>query len=342
MRAAVLLLLLLPLALGCPCGPPLLCVHGRCLPPGLRLDTPCSLEHNHTCARGLHCAGPSWDKRCKRPVTARGVCKDDPYRLCASWLECRDGICQRPRADMNEPCALVKGFECKMGLVCAGRPTGRKCVKPMPVGGKCGKDPWWVCEPGKECRKGVCTHPRQGMNQKCAVKKGWECEKGLVCAGRKKGRKCVKPMPEGGKCGKDPWWVCEEGFRCVDGRCRKGKKVNRKCQRDWECKKGLRCAGREGGRKCVMPMPVGGKCETDPWWVCERGVECVDGKCRQGKRVNEKCEKNDAECKKGLRCAGREGGKKCVMPMPVGGKCETDPWWVCERGVACVNGICVT
>eukprot|EP00171_Calliarthron_tuberculosum_P001483 IDg1483t1 len=154
---------------------------------------------------------------------------------------------------------------CPRGKVCAGPPHLKICVKPMALNGQCGTDPFWVCGRGLRCVKNRC----QRRFAVCP-----RCTHGFVCAGTRTHKRCVKPMVMNGRCGNDPFWVCGRGLRCVKNRCRRRFAI---CPR---CRHGLVCAGTRTHKRCVKPMGVNGRCGTDPFWVCGRGLRCVRHKCR--------------------------------------------------------------
>lgn len=197
--------------------------------------------------------------------------------VCARGLQCRAGVCKFPFARLGEKCAVRNGLDCKSPLVCAGKPHNRRCVRPMPQGGKCANDPWWVCADGLVCEQGVCAKQRKNIGERCDVHA--PCAKALLCAGNGKRNKCVKGMPPGGKCGNDPWWVCEKGTKCEHGTCKVP--MHGRCERAQPCVQGLVCAGTENVRKCVKPMAPGEKCGNDPWWVCDSDALCRNGICQR-------------------------------------------------------------
>lgn len=170
------------------------------------------------------------------------------------------------------------------------------------------------------------------------------CPKGRVCAGgRPDNMRCVKPMPEGGFCKGDPFWVCARGLACVGKVCVKAVKKGGSCVPPGSiCEDGTVCAGgRPDNKRCVKPMPIGGVCKGDPFWVCEEGLECVNKVCVKEVRKGESCVPPNTVCEDGTVCAGgRPDNKRCVKPMPVGGRCKGDPFWVCEEGLVCKNQVC--
>lgn len=170
--------------------------------------------------------------------------------------------------------------KCFAGKVCAGPSGNKKCVTPMQVGQSCGKDPFWICKRGLTCEHFVCRGKYVPQDGRC-TRGGLRCRAGLACAGTAQVRKCVKPMGEGMKCKGDPYWVCKHGLVCRGGVCQK-RAIPKDASCRWPaavCAKGLVCAGKADNPRCVMPMKMGGKCKGDPYWVCEKGLKCVDGVC---------------------------------------------------------------
>lgn len=80
---------------------------------------------------------------------------------------------------------------------------------------KCGKDPFWICQNGLACCRGIYeTGAKQG--EKCG---NWvKCALPLSCIGEPDKRRCFMKKGMGMKCGIDPYWVCSNGMICEDGR----------------------------------------------------------------------------------------------------------------------------
>lgn len=291
------------------------------------------------CPFGRVCAGNSRKKRCVKPMPLMAICKGDPFWVCEAGLECRNGICKPPMAPMGGRCDNP-GDECPPGAVCAGIAV-KKCVKPMPEGGFCKGDPYWVCAEGLVCRDGMCKKPMATMGGRCD-KPGVECMPGTVCAGTARVKKCVKPMPEGGMCKGDPYWVCAEGLVCVDRLCKRMPKMpkRKRCDRPGVvCPPGTLCVG-NAVKRCIVPMPVGGECRNDPFWICKPGLLCKDNVCRKPRMPKRKrCDRPGVVCPRGTVCVGN-AVKRCVMPMKPGGECRNDPFWICEAGLFCKDNVC--
>lgn len=254
------------------------------LPSILRTSTSCPTH----CPRGQICAGTRRQKRCVPARRLGQSCGRNPYRVCRAGLTCEVHTCRGRFVPLDGRCSK-KGMRCRRGLVCAGTAEVKKCVKPMPVGGKCAKDPFWVCRVGLVCKGGVCQYERVPKGGSCRFK-GSVCDKGLVCSGTEANPRCVMPMKKGQKCKRgDPYWVCEDGLVCSGSkdnpRCVMPMKKGEACRKGdpyWICVDGLKCVGPKGGQRCEMPMKKGQNCrKADPFWICEEGLKCEAGKCTE-------------------------------------------------------------
>lgn len=169
------------------------------------------LERETGCARSLVCVGTETRKRCVRPMPAGKPCDVDPYWVCAPNLVCESNVCKIPKGRR----CVGNETSCVSGTICAGTDTRKRCVKPMPTCGRCGVDPWWVCRGRLVCENNIC---KIRMNGACNYP-GSCCVDGTACVGPEHQKRCSKPMPKGGRCGADPWWVCDEGLMCMNGVC---------------------------------------------------------------------------------------------------------------------------
>lgn len=231
------------------------------------------------------------------------------------------------------------GSVCAEGLTCAGGPP-KRCISFMGEGQKCETDPWWICQEGLQCVSKVCRKPVIAQGGVCDAP-GSLCGTGLTCAGGPP-KKCINLMGEGQSCLIEPWWICQDGLECVSNVCRKPAIARGGvCEAAGSvCATGLTCAGGPP-KKCVELMGDGQKCETDPWWICQDGLECVSKVCRKPVIAQgEVCEAPGSVCAAGLTCAGGPP-KKCIKLMGEGQKCQTDPWWICQESLRCVSRRCV-
>eukprot|EP00737_Agarophyton_chilense_P000166 gb/GEZJ01000193.1/.p1 GENE.gb/GEZJ01000193.1/~~gb/GEZJ01000193.1/.p1 ORF type:complete len:333 (-),score=13.08 gb/GEZJ01000193.1/:1788-2786(-) len=172
----------------------------------------------------------------------------------------------------------------------------------------------------------------------------YRCPKNTVCAGPIWRKRCVIPMTLGKTCGVDPYWVCAKGLKCKKHVCTLPKiEVGGDCTREGSvCVSGAVCAGTDKKKMCVKPMGPGGRCGSDPFWVCKSGLECSMGACVKPKvPLGESCLERGSRCVEGAICVGTPTKKLCKRPRTVGQSCEVDPFWVCEDGLDCVSNICV-
>lgn len=129
--------------------------------------------------------------------------------------------------------------------------------------------------------------------------------------------------------------------RCVRGRCFRPSPRGGSCSaRGSCCSSGLTCAGRRRRRVCVTPMREGGRCNTDPKWVCASGLMCVNNVCRAPVGRFGSCQSRDSVCAAGLTCVGPSRRRLCVELMGENRRCGTDPYWICASGLQCVGNLC--
>lgn len=217
--------------------------------------------------------------------------------------------------------SLCAGIKCAQGQVCAGGVKDKRCVKPMPVGGKCNTDPFWVCAQGLKCVKNICekdiitVKPGDSCDGKTRI-----CPSPTKCVGPSGQKKCKKLMGLGESCA-DPFWVCKDPLVC------KGEGKNAKCVepvvtvkpgdscdgKTRVCPSPTKCVGPTGKMVCKKLVGLGESC-ADKFSVCKESLECTG----KGKK---------AKCKKAVKEVGR--GKKCD------GKKR-----VCRAGLECVKGVC--
>lgn len=321
------------------CKGGLVCSNGLCIANDIPKGGDC-LNSELKCEAGTVCAGTGIRMRCVVPMGENEICGKDPFWVCESNLSCIDNSCIKKTVRKGGSC-LSRDSVCIDGTVCAGRPDKKRCVKPMSEGERCGKDPFWICQAGLECLENRCVHPRVSKGGDC-FEEGSVCEEGTVCAGTASRKKCVTPMDEGQKCGRDPFWVCKAGFSCKNGVCNLSSGVEgADCKRNASrCGEGLVCAGNARKRKCVKPIPLFGHCGINPRVVCERELVCVNGRCVKIAQIGESCGASGTLCTSKAVCDRSQGFSKCVPARQEGQKCELDSSEVCVAGLKCVEGKC--
>lgn len=315
------------------------CIDGTCAVHPVPEGGDC-LPEDSKCVEGTICVGTDAVKTCITPISPGGECTDDVLSVCEEDYDCVEGVCSPPTVPKGGDCSAEDAV-CTEGTVCAGRPHRRRCVTPMPIGGRCGQDPRWVCEDGLVCMRKVCKPKPLPEGSDC-LPEGSVCEDGTVCAGGPTRKRCVVPMQIGGPCGTDPRWICAEGLECMQKKCVLAPvPEGGNCKPEGSvCVDGTVCAGRKH-RLCVKPMPEGGRCGRDPRWICDEGLVCMKKRCRRNPLdVGVDCSAERSTCVKGAVCAGSDSEKMCVVPGGVGDACGSDAFSVCETGYPCENGYC--
>lgn len=288
------------------------------------------------CVTGTVCAGNNSEKRCVKPMSEGNPCGSDPLQVCDKGLECIGNVCTQPIVPMSGDC-LPKGSVCGKGLVCRGTRNKRVCVEPRAQGKRCFNNPFSACLPGLSCEQGVCKTPVGGS----CLPSGSICERAAECAGTSTDKTCVLPKSQGETCGLTSKDICKRSLSCTDNVCSVSKipaggvcLFNRAT-----CDDGLICAGNAHRKICVTPKERGDQCGRSSFEKCQSDLECHGGRCCVPQ--NGDCLPSRSICVPGLVCAGRTNKKRCVEPMPEGDACGQDPFWVCEKGLNCVNNICV-
>lgn len=308
------------------CDDGLVCEDGTCKIPesGPCHDTP------SLCITGKTCVGKfDNDKKCKDLMPPGGGCKIDPYWRCQDDLLCEGQVC---KIRVGNDCSAFPD-QCFSTLDCVDLNGSKKCVNKNPVGGTCDAAQNSVCEDGLVCENKICKIPE---GDTCTTNRDG-CATGLGCVGANAEKRCKTLMPPGGKCETDPFWFCQDGLVCENKKCRIPEKST--CSGNpQDCADGLSCVGANAEKRCKKLMPPNGKCLTDPFWFCEIGLECQDNTCRIP--LNEFCTEYPNACVSGTKCVGNGATKKCKVPMQVGHKCNTDPFWVCEEGLSCEANKC--
>ena len=188
--------------------------------------------------------------------------------------------------------------KCDAPLSCVGNSPNTRCFMKKPIGMKCGKDPFWVCEDGLECCDGRCFAVGS-KGERCG--KFIKCPPPLSCVGLKKNLRCFEKKPEGMRCGKDPFWVCKDGLACVEGICKKGAGIGESCGMGVPCGAPLSCEGPSHDMRCFLKKALLERCGENPYSTCEGKLVC-DNTCKIPRRLGKKCRSKKHGCKAGLIC----------------------------------------
>lgn len=372
------------------CRAGLTCVNNQCRIP---LNANCLFggRPSQFCIAGTHCVGTATRKLCRKPMIRGQRCNTDPFWVCRNGLTCVSNQCRIPE---NVNCLFGgQGSRfCVAGTQCVGTATRKICKRAMLRGQRCNTDPFWVCRIGLTCVRNQCRIP-QDANCLFGGRASQFCIAGTSCVGLTNRKVCKKWMAPGGRCNTDPFWKCQPGYPCVSNICRIRENASCLNQRPELCAPGTQCVGTATRKICKKWMPIGGRCNTDPFWRCQPGVPCVSNICRipvdgtctasnaqlcapgtsciSGKCVrglangaactangppcgsrlvceasrcrgqeNANCLPANSLCANGLVCAGNKDRKLCRKPMPLGGRCGTDPFWVCAPGITCEDRVC--
>lgn len=158
-------------------------------------------------------------------------------------------------------------------------------------------------------------------------------------------RPSLHPSGAEGRCLQlaEDWRPLPEGVKCIKGICGGRLPLNAPCVLGGkgQCQAGLKCWGfSRTDTRCTKLAPRGAKCDWQLTGVhCEKGVKCVGGVCGRPARVvkvTEKCDGKRTICGPNAACLAGH----CFIVSPVGGKCGTNPFYVCEGGNVCVHGKC--
>eukprot|EP00178_Gracilaria_changii_P001153 TRINITY_DN1162_c0_g1_i1.p1 TRINITY_DN1162_c0_g1~~TRINITY_DN1162_c0_g1_i1.p1 ORF type:complete len:930 (-),score=56.66 TRINITY_DN1162_c0_g1_i1:720-3509(-) len=318
------------------CQTGLQCIGGFCRKPRIPIGGSC-LKPGSICTHGTVCVGNSRMKRCVKPMSIGQQCGRHLLSVCKSGLHCIHGICKK-LVHHGGDCGR-KGTVCTRGTVCGGTAAMRRCVKPRPVGYRCGSNPFWVCMRGLSCRRGFCTPPKPvgltGCGKKCKSSSGCDrgltCELGLckipiggqcsskgsicvskgACVGDGSRKRCVTLKGRGQRCGTTPFSMCRHGLKCEQGICKVA--VGGSCTPSRSvCVSGSTCVGHRYRKRCVVLREAGARCGYHSW-VCKKGLRCVHGRCR--KRIvglGGDCGSSTCACGRGLMCVWKHGRKICV------------------------------
>lgn len=107
------------------------------------------------------------------------------------------------------------------------------------------------------------------------------------------------------------------------------------------CDPPLSCVGKPHNLRCFLKRGPGKKCGKDPFWVCQDGLECVGGFCKSTAMKGERCGRK-IKCPPPLSCVGNKRNLRCFEKRKLGMNCGKDPFWVCEDGLTCYDGVCRT
>lgn len=302
------------------CASGLICQNEVC-----KIDTKgiCTNDRDH-CAEGLSCVGTGRRKRCYVPMGPGKECLIDPYWFCASNLVCENEICKIPQG------GDCTGYEdsCASGLMCLGRNNRKTCGMVVDVGGVCGNDPSKVCDDGLTCDRNTC---KIAESESCSSSPD-ACASGLSCVGRSGKEQCQAISTVGERCEVAGGSTCEGGLVCENSVCKISNRGTCTQNRD-QCANGLSCVGSGEQKRCMKLMGPGGRCNTDPFWVCSRGLLCQRNRCRL--QLDADCTDDPKYCELGLVCTGNKDDKKCTKPLALGEKCHQNPFEMCGRSSIC-------
>jgi len=159
------------------------------------------------------------------------------------------------------------------------------------------------CMDGEQCSAGRCLGA-QACEGRCGPPRepGEPCDGALDCAEGSFCNErfvCEAQRGDGAPCSDDVWGACESGV----------------CE----------------GERCAGPLPAGAPCHSNQ--ACEGSLLCLDGVCREGRRLGEACtstqECADARCLRG----------RCEAPRGPHDPCETSDQ--CAWLYLCHDGSCV-
>lgn len=307
------------------CNSGLICQDSTCKIP----EGESCIENTADCSSGLNCVEIGEGKQCQKPSSVGGECENALFKVCTSGLICEENVCKIPTLGT----CTIDLDGCAFGLSCFGTDDEKKCTKPIPVGGECETDPFQFCESALVCLNNMC---KIAENSACTDNQEG-CVDGLRCVGSNDVKQCTKPSPVGGDCEISMFSLCEDDLKCEENQCkiREGSVCTGAPN---SCSSGLSCVGANEEKRCKTLMPVGGKCRTDPFWICEKGLVCQKEHCRIPSKGL--CLHAPKFCARGTKCVGTNTKKRCKKPMRLGGRCGTDPFWVCGGRLLCDNNRC--
>lgn len=289
-------------------------------------------DNTKLCANGLSCVGTGSKKKCKTLMGVGERCERDPFWVCESVLSCEDNVCKISSGGVCTDNTKL----CAKGLSCVGTGTLKKCKTLRKVNQKCGKDPFWVCKSGLVCQ-GTCKIAEDGV----CTSSTKSCATGLACVGLRRTKRCKVLVSINGVCGKTDFDICKRGLVCQKKKCKIPNGQSCDGAPKTACVSGTVCVKEsDKGPRCLVPPPVkvGGTCKKAGFDKCSKGLVCESNVCKIGRLGV--CTKNNRLCAKGLSCVGAGKTKKCNMLMGPGKKCETDPFWFCQKGLVCQKKEC--
>lgn len=209
------------------------------------------------------------------------------------------------------------------------------------------------CGNNRVCQSGLCFIRR---DSRCKISSSVPpCEPKTKCVHGV----CRRTATLGQTCRrKDDYRDCDNGLECDNNVCKLSNNGN--CTPNpGSCATGLLCVGRAGKKRCRKPMQAGGRCRTDPYWICAKNLVCGDDnicRVRRGdsclpQRVGNDDDDDDDDdkkknkslpCVKGTECIGSRTVKKCEKANAPGGACAivNNPTAICESGLICEKKVC--
>lgn len=316
------------------CKRGLVCLENSCSKPKIRAGGNCLLNGSK-CEDGLVCAGHSRRKICVSPRNRGDHCGFNSFAICQEGLTCHNRMCM---VQQNEDC-LPKRSKCLPGLLCIGQAHRKLCVRPMDEGNSCEQDPFWVCKNGLNCINNVCVKPNVKEGGNCLGNEE-ACDVGLVCAGHRRRKVCVKPRTAGQKCYVSSFIRCADGLKCDGKVC--AVPPNDNCTTgEAPCSEGTVCVGTAVKKTCVAPVLLGGECGTSETKVCKTGLICINKICMAPKITEgSSCLHKNARCEDGLVCVGHSKRKLCVRARTSGERCGRNSFMVCQSDLVCQRGLC--
>lgn len=128
---------------------------------------------------------------------------------------------QLQRSGLYQQCDLSGSDDCPKETLCHDTPTGHRCLPVLELNDECSPADSQPCGLGLQCRNHQCK-PVLVEGDTCDTSPTSTlapCSSGLMCAGLRNRKRCVKPMGLGQSCLRDPYWVCAKGLSCRYYRC---------------------------------------------------------------------------------------------------------------------------
>lgn len=299
-----------------------ICERGTC-----RLKKGQNCKTSSNCMLGDYCVGPQNKKKCKTPMKLNGRCGQDPYWFCHRNLSCERGYCKK-----NDGTDCSSSKECTATSTCDGKTGHMFCKSLLKVGQQCHKNSrYTICRKDLVCENGYCAHR---IGSPCYEKKSM-CANGATCSGPYGKRRCLRIGLLGDNCDIKLSKKCSSTLTCEKKLCKL--KDGRFCKKDIDCLGGRLCIGPRGKEKCKEPMKFGDKCKTDPYWICQKGLICEDGRCKV--REGQEC-RSTSNCVNGQKCVRIESSKRiCKQFSELGAQCNGHNK-ICNDGLVCEKNQC--